>query len=137
MGLEGPAPAFGGTIVDTLVTTTDIKTAFLASFQDPHFSGPGRPVWQGMNTFIRYQIAFHEILDALPAEHPFGQLWGAFCDLDFAMADVREARKTAARNGPEYARWVVAAERCLAEAKAAFEQVCVDLRTCLTFGLVV
>ena len=122
--------------MDTTVTTTDIKTAFLAAFRDPHFSGPGRPVWQGMNTFIRYRIAFHKMLDAMPAEHPFGQLWAAFCDLDFAMTDVRETRKTAARNGPEYYHWVVAAEKYLEEAKASFEKVCVDLRTCLTLGLV-
>ncbi|MHB1641963.1 MAG: hypothetical protein ACYCS8_04810 [Acidithiobacillus sp.] len=119
------------------VTTDDIKDAFLAAFHDPQFMKKHLPVWQGMNTFIHYRIDFHEVLDNLPVEHPFGQLWSAFCDLDTAMADVHETRKTAGRNGPKYDHWVVAAEQCLDEARLAFEKVCIDLRTCLTLGLAV
>jgi hypothetical protein len=119
------------------ITTPDIKEAFLSAFLDPQFMIKGLPVWQNMNTFMWHRIDFHGVLDNLPSGHPLGLLWAAFCDLDFASVDVREARKTAGRNGPAYGHWVVAAEEYREEARRAFEKVCVDLRTCLTLGLVV
>lgn len=125
-----------------MITTSDIKTAYLAAFRDDQFFMKGCPAWTGVNTFLRWRIDFHEVLDSLPDWHPFSQLWAAFCDLDYAMTALREAKKLVARNpstggGLSFDHHVAAADHSLADAKAAFEKICVDLRTCLTLGLVV
>lgn len=121
-------------------THADIKTAFLAAFCDPQFMTQGMPIWQGMNTFLRWRIDFHEVLDDLAEGHPFSRLWAAFCDLDYAQAALHEARKLVARNpsqggGMSFEHHVVTTEQYLEGSRADFEKVCIDLRTCLVLGL--